>query len=227
MNLCKKPLNLSSLSKNLIKTSENLTISQKCSLNSTEVKDQICMRKWNLKHHKTKESLQFSIRPWLDKPNTVELIKVKATRASFCITKCSDDTMATRGGIPWHLTTFLISSADRPFFTSEANNRVPSPKHNKKHQFSIKDTNKTSLSKIIIVMVFVKFIHAYTNILILICLKIYGKTTKIKLQFKNSHYQKKLFLTMKLHSLLKFTKIIQCNDSLLHVNCIMNLSLLL
>lgn len=54
MNLCKKPLNLSSLSKNLIKTSENLTISQKCSLNSTEVKDQICMRKWNLKHHKTK-----------------------------------------------------------------------------------------------------------------------------------------------------------------------------
>lgn len=39
--------------------------------------------------------------------------------------------------------------------------------------------------------------------------------------------KKKWFLTMKLHRLLKFTKIIQCNDSLLHVNCIMNLSLLL
>lgn len=36
----------------------------------------------------------------MDKPNTVEQIKVKATNASFCITRCSDDTMATNGGIP-------------------------------------------------------------------------------------------------------------------------------
>ena len=41
-------------------------------------------------------------------PLTVDEIIVKAIKASFCMTSCSDDTMATMGASPPH---FIICSA--------------------------------------------------------------------------------------------------------------------
>ena len=54
-------------------------------------------------HIHTRKQMELQIQPL-----TVDEIIVKAIKASFCMTSCSDDTMATMGASPPH---FIICSA--------------------------------------------------------------------------------------------------------------------
>ena len=54
-------------------------------------------------------------------------IIVKAMRASFCMTTCSDVAMTTNGTMPPHAIMFRITSDDRECLTSAATRRLASP----------------------------------------------------------------------------------------------------